>query len=120
MMTPELGSPRITRRGVDRGRGSRKTDSHEPRAGQRPGRRSAPDPRQRPDGALSVRYDAHEKVHGQPLPHLFAHRVGTRWEVLSFDYIRTILLKTAAAARLSDSGPSCSTHMTSDDCSRPT
>jgi hypothetical protein len=53
---------------------------------------------------LSVRYDAHEKVHGQPLPHLFVHRVGTRLEVLSFDYIRTILLKTAAAASLSDSG----------------
>jgi hypothetical protein len=53
---------------------------------------------------LSVRYDAHEKVPGQPLPHLFVHRVGTRLEVLSFDYIRTILLKTAAAASLSDSG----------------
>ncbi len=33
---------------------------------------------------LSVRYDPHEKVHGQPLPHLFAHRVGTAWRFSRF------------------------------------
>ena len=32
---------------------------------------------------LSVRYDPHEKVHGEPFPHLFARRIGTRQEVFS-------------------------------------
>jgi hypothetical protein len=29
---------------------------------------------------LSVHYDPYEKTHGQPLPNLFARRVGTRHE----------------------------------------
>lgn len=53
---------------------------------------------------LSVRYDIHERLHGPPLPHLFARRVGSRQEVLSFHYIRTILNATAQAAELADNG----------------
>ena len=37
---------------------------------------------------LSVRYDVTEKVHGEPFPHLFARKVGTRQEVLSGHYLR--------------------------------
>jgi integrase len=53
---------------------------------------------------LSVRYDPHEKLHGEPLPHLFGHRVGTREEVLSPSYVRTVLNATAAWAGLCDAG----------------
>ncbi len=52
----------------------------------------------------SVRYDPHERVHGPPLPHLFARRVGARQEVLSNHYIHTILNTAAEAAQLSDNG----------------
>lgn len=53
---------------------------------------------------LSVRYDPHERVHGQPFPHLFARQVGARREVLSFNYVRTVLNATADAAGLVDNG----------------
>jgi integrase len=53
---------------------------------------------------LSVRYDPHEKQHGQPLPHLFARRVGARQEVLSNRYVRTVLIATADAAGIADAG----------------
>jgi hypothetical protein len=45
-----------------------------------------------------VRYDPHEKTHGQPLPHLFARRVGTRHEVISLFAVRTLLDATADSA----------------------
>ncbi|MBF6149566.1 tyrosine-type recombinase/integrase [Nocardia nova] len=53
---------------------------------------------------LSVRYDRHERTHGQPLPHLFARAVGARHEVLSAFYVRKILNATAEAAQISDNG----------------
>jgi hypothetical protein len=51
-----------------------------------------------------VRYDPHEKTHGQPFPHLFARRVGTRQEVLSTNLVRRILNDVAASADLRDAG----------------
>lgn len=53
---------------------------------------------------LSIRYDPIDRIHGDPLPHLFARRLGTRHEVLSNNYVRTILNKTARAAGLTDNG----------------
>lgn len=53
---------------------------------------------------LSIRYDTNEKVHGQPFPHLFSRRLGTRQEVLSPHLIRGLLNHAAAAARLKDAG----------------
>ena len=53
---------------------------------------------------LSVRYDPHEAVHGEPLPHLFARRLGTRQEVLSPSYVRNLLNSTADWAGLRDAG----------------
>ena len=53
---------------------------------------------------LSVRYDPHEKTHGQPLPHLFARRVGTRHEVISLFAVRNLLNATADWAGLTDNG----------------
>ena len=53
---------------------------------------------------LSVRYDPHEKTHGEPLPHLFARRLGTRQEVLSAGYVRTLLAGVADWAGLTDAG----------------
>ena len=53
---------------------------------------------------LSVRYDQHERLHSQPLPHLFARRLGTRQEVLSANYVRSVLNKTAHWADLRDAG----------------
>jgi hypothetical protein len=54
--------------------------------------------------SLSVRYDPHEKQHGEPLPHLFARRVGARQEVLSNHYVRSVLIATADAAGIADAG----------------
>ncbi len=53
---------------------------------------------------LSVRYDVTEKVHGQPFPHLFARKVGTRQEVMSAHYLRGILNHLAVVAGISDAG----------------
>jgi integrase len=53
---------------------------------------------------LSIRYDYHEKTHGQPFPHLFARRVGTRHEVLSMAVIRRLLTGLARLADLRDAG----------------
>ncbi|MFD4248268.1 tyrosine-type recombinase/integrase [Amycolatopsis thermoflava] len=53
---------------------------------------------------LSILYDAHDRVHGQPLPHLFSRQLGARQEVLSRHYVRTVLDTTAAAAGLEDNG----------------
>jgi hypothetical protein len=53
---------------------------------------------------LSIRYDHHDRIHGPPLPHLFSRPVGARHEVLSRNYVRTILLATAQAAGLTDNG----------------
>src|SRR6476469_1163963 len=51
---------------------------------------------------LSIRYDINEKVHGEPFPHLFARRVGTRQEVLSPFFVQSILAHLASVAELSD------------------
>lgn len=53
---------------------------------------------------LSIRYDIHEKVHGEPFPHLFARRVGTRQKVLSPFFVQSILAHLAAVAGLDDAG----------------
>lgn len=53
---------------------------------------------------LSVRYDQLERTYGEPLPHLFARRVGTRHEVVSRFYVYRILRELSAAAGLSDAG----------------
>ena len=53
---------------------------------------------------LSIRYDVHEKVHGEPFPHLFARRVGTRQEVLSPFFVQSILAHLAVVAGLTDAG----------------
>jgi integrase len=53
---------------------------------------------------LSVRYDPHEKVHGDPFPHLFSRRVGIRQEVLSGHYLRGVLIHVSQAAGLTDAG----------------
>jgi hypothetical protein len=50
---------------------------------------------------LSVLYDPHEKTHGQPLPHLFARRRGTRHEVISMFAVRTLLSATTDWAAVS-------------------
>ena len=46
----------------------------------------------------------HEKLHGEPFPHLFARRVGTRQEVLSRIRRPRILNHLAAVAGLTDAG----------------
>ncbi len=51
---------------------------------------------------MSIRYDPHEKLYGQALPHLFARGVGTRHEVLSMDYIRKTMQRLAQIAGLTD------------------
>lgn len=57
-----------------------------------------------PQVPLSIRYDATEKMHGEPFPHLFARRVGTRQEVMSFHAVRRLLNQVAVSARLTDAG----------------
>ena len=61
------------------------------------------------DGAgqvpLSVRYDPHERLHGQPLPHLFARRFGTRrGSPQCATTSGSVLAKTAQWADLRDAG----------------
>jgi hypothetical protein len=51
---------------------------------------------------LSVRYDPHERIHGEPFPHLFARRIGTRQEVISYAVVRRLLNELAADAALAD------------------
>lgn len=51
---------------------------------------------------LSTRYDPHEKLHGQPFPHLFARKIGARQEVLSMHYVRQVLIHLARVAKLTD------------------
>jgi integrase len=53
---------------------------------------------------LSIRYDPHEKTHGEPFPHLFARRLGVRQEVLSMHYVRGLLNHLASVAGLTDAG----------------
>lgn len=53
---------------------------------------------------LSVRYDPHEKVHGEPFPHLFVRRIGTRNEVLSPSVARRLIMDVAVSAGLRDAG----------------
>jgi hypothetical protein len=53
---------------------------------------------------LLVRYEPHERIHGEPFPHLFARRIGTRQEVISYAVVRRLLNELAADAGLSDDG----------------
>jgi integrase len=53
---------------------------------------------------VSVRYDPCEKLHGEPFPHLFARRVGTRQEVVSASVVRRLLNDVASSADLRDAG----------------
>jgi Phage integrase family len=54
--------------------------------------------------SLSIRYDPHEKLHGEPFPHLSARPVGTRQEVLSTNYVACVLGHLATAAGLTEAG----------------
>ncbi len=47
---------------------------------------------------------SHERIHGEPFPHLFARRIGTRQEVISYAVVRRLLNELAADARLADAG----------------
>lgn len=51
---------------------------------------------------LTARYDTHERVIGQPLPHLFQHRVGWNWKVPSSNTIQNWLNATLARTGLVD------------------
>ncbi|GAB3952703.1 hypothetical protein GCM10029976_091440 [Kribbella albertanoniae] len=53
---------------------------------------------------LSIRYDPIERPHSEPFPHLFARRVGTRQEVISYGVVRRLLGELAADAGLTDAG----------------
>ncbi|MDR7381184.1 tyrosine-type recombinase/integrase [Promicromonospora iranensis] len=53
---------------------------------------------------LSIRYDPHEKVHGEPFPHLFVRRIGTRNEVISPSVARRLIVDVAVSAGLRDAG----------------
>jgi hypothetical protein len=69
---------------------------------------------------LSVRYDPHERIHGEPFPHLFARRIGTRQEVISYAVVRRLLGGLAADAGLAVPGSrSGSRRTTSGGCSPP-
>lgn len=57
-----------------------------------------------PHVPLSIRYDPYEKLHGEPFPHLFARRVGTRQEVMSLHVVRRLLGDLAEGANLTDAG----------------
>jgi hypothetical protein len=69
---------------------------------------------------LSVRYDPREKTHGQPFPHLFARRIGSRQEVISYAVVARLLHELATDAQLTDAGqPISFTRTTSAVCSPP-
>lgn len=53
---------------------------------------------------LSVRYDQNEKVHSAPFPHLFARKLGARYEVFSMSFIRENLIDLAEYAGITDAG----------------
>lgn len=53
---------------------------------------------------MSVRYDSNEKLHGDPMPHLFARPVGARYEVISTVVVRRLLNEVADGAGLTDAG----------------
>lgn len=55
-----------------------------------------------PSIPLAVRYDPNEKLFGDPLPHLFARKVGSRQSVLSAQYARTLLHQVADRAGIRD------------------
>ncbi|MCX0274936.1 site-specific integrase [Nocardia zapadnayensis] len=51
---------------------------------------------------LTSRYDAHEKVIGPPLPHLFQHRTGWIWKTFSYGTVQKLLTDTLARTGLTD------------------
>lgn len=53
---------------------------------------------------LSTRYDPNDKTFSEPLPHLFARLVGPTQNVLSYHYVRKLLIGIASHAGLSDGG----------------
>lgn len=53
---------------------------------------------------LSTRYDSNDKTFSEPLPHLFARLVGPTQNVLSYHYVRKMLIGIASHAGLSDGG----------------
>ncbi|TQJ62003.1 phage integrase family protein [Arthrobacter sp. SLBN-100] len=53
---------------------------------------------------LSTRYDPNDKTFSEPLPHLFARLVGPTQNVLSYHYVRKLLIGIASYAGLSDGG----------------
>lgn len=53
---------------------------------------------------LSMRYDVSDKTFSDALPHLFARLVGPTQNVLSYHYVRKMLINIAGNARLSDGG----------------
>ncbi|WP_247044536.1 tyrosine-type recombinase/integrase [Arthrobacter rhizosphaerae] len=53
---------------------------------------------------LSTRYDPNDKTFSNSLPHLFARLVGPTQNVLSYHYVRKLLIGIASHARLTDGG----------------
>ena len=53
---------------------------------------------------LSSRYDPNDKTFSEMLPHLFARLLGPTQNVLSYQYVRRLLVDIATHARLSDGG----------------
>lgn len=51
---------------------------------------------------LTTRYDPHERIVGPPLPHLFQHRLGWKWEVPTPKTIQRLLTATLARTGLRD------------------
>lgn len=55
-----------------------------------------------PSIPLAVRYDPNEKLFSDPLPHLFARKVGSQQSVISPQYVRTLLHQVAERAGIRD------------------
>jgi integrase len=53
---------------------------------------------------LSRRYDPNDKTFSNSLPHLFARLVGPTQNVLSYHFVRKLLVGIASPARLTDGG----------------
>jgi hypothetical protein len=53
---------------------------------------------------LSMRYDVSDKTFSDALPRLFARLVGPTQNVLSYHYVRKMLINIAGNTRLSDGG----------------
>lgn len=55
--------------------------------------------RRKPDRPLSSRYDPNDKTFSEMLPNLFARLVGPIQNILSYDHLRKLLVRSASHAR---------------------